>query len=261
MERVRDRDYGYYDGHYRNDGRRDNTSSRCDDGYRRRNDEGRDYGRRHDGKYCNDGRRDNGSCDDGRCDDGHHRNDGRRDYGRRDDDHHRNDEGRRRGDHNDEVLRMQDRLDEYRCDRSPAASTILGAGTVRQLARGGNVDPLQDLLPVPRDVARMIAKALVKYRFFGPNHGDPKKLVMKNNEINDYRVKEEYKQVVNNVPASIRWAKEHGKLNFEKVDSRLLDEVTQRPNLPQTVKTCVEALLREMAEHIQDGADSDDEHQ
>ena len=247
MERVRDCEYGYYDGHHRNDRRRD--YGRRDDDHHR-NDEGRRRGHHNDEVRMQE-----------RLDyDGHHRNDGRCDYGRRDGEHHRNDEGRRRGYHNDEV-RMQERLDEIRCDRSPAASTILGAGTVRQLARGGNVDPLQDLLPVPRDVARMIAKALVKYRFFGPNHGDPKKLVMKNNEINGARVKEEYKQVVNNVPASIRWAKEHGKLNFEKVDSRLLDEVTQRPNLPQTVKTCVEALLREMAEHIQNGADSDDEHQ
>ena len=68
---------------------------------------------------------------------------------------------------------------------------------------------------------------------------------------------EEYRQVVHNGPASIRWAKEHGMLNMAEIDPRLLDEVTNRPNLPDAVKARVKVLLLEMAKRIQ--ADDDDD--
>ena len=42
------------------------------------------------------------------------------------------------------------------------------------------------------------------------------------------------------------------------VDPRLLDEVTNRPNIPEQVKDRVKVLLRKMAERVQAG-DSDDE--
>ena len=152
-----------------------------------------------------------------------------------------------------------------------------------------------------------IAQALVTYRYSSKNAANPKILVMKDNQINEYRLLEEYNQVVRNGPASIRWAKEHGKLNLadsnragiepatcsrsgrrlkrafpgcshpmgphqapsrpadvagsirtRAVDPRLLDEVTNRRNLPDPVKDRVKVLLREMAERIQAG-DSDDE--
>ena len=83
---------------------------------------------------------------------------------------------------------------------------------------------------------------------------------MKDMKINLYRLKQEYQQIVDNGPASIRWAKEHGKLNLQEVDPRLLDEVAHRPNLPDAVKARVKVLLREMAERIQ-ADDSDDEDQ
>ena len=56
---------------------------------------------------------------------------------------------------------------------------------------------------------------------------------------------------------SIRWAKEHGMLNMAEIDPRLLDEVTNRPNLPDAVKARVKVLLLEMAKRIQ--ADDDDD--
>ena len=37
---------------------------------------------------------------------------------------------------------------------------------------------------------------------------------MHDNQINGYRLKEEHKQIVENVPESIRWAKRNGKLKF-----------------------------------------------
>lgn len=49
-----------------------------------------------------------------------------------------------------------------------------------------------------------------------------------------------------------------GSIPTRAVDPRLLDEVTNRPNLPDAVKDRVKVLLREMAERIQAGA-SDDE--
>ena len=71
---------------------------------------------------------------------------------------------------------------------------------------------------------------------------------------------DEYHQIVNKGPASIRWALAYGKLNLQTVDPRLLEEVTQRPNLPDAVKAHVKVLLREMAKRIQSGDyDSDDD--
>ena len=191
-----------------------------------------------------------------------------------------------------------------------AASAVLGVDTVKQLLCGGEVpDPLQDRLQKKGegDMYDRIAQAFFDFRYTGKNAGDPKKLVMKNNQINEKRLSEEYDQIVVKGPESIRWAKAHGKLNLANsnragiepatcsrsgrllkrafpgcshpmgphqapsrpadvagsirtraVDPRLLDEVTNRPNLPDAVKDRVKVLLREMAERIQAGA-SDDE--
>ena len=59
-----------------------------------------------------------------------------------------------------------------------------------------------------------IAQAFFDFRFTGNNAGDPNKLVMKDGRINESRLSEEYKQIVVKGPASIRWAKAHGKLNL-----------------------------------------------
>ena len=77
-----------------------------------------------------------------------------------------------------------------RCDLAPA-STILGASTVRQLMGGGDSDPLQDIVKKNGEgsVYKAIAQALVTYRYTGKNAADPKKLVMKDDRINEYRGK------------------------------------------------------------------------
>ena len=102
-----------------------------------------------------------------------------------------------------------------RCDRAPA-STILGASTVRQLIGGGDCDPLQDSVKKDEEggVYKQIAQALVTYRYTGKNAADPKKLVMLDGQINESKLIAEYNQIVSNGPASIRWAKANGKLNF-----------------------------------------------
>ena len=99
-----------------------------------------------------------------------------------------------------------------------APALIIGAATVRQIRHGGDVDPLQEHVGAPGDrqvrARDALAQALVAYRFTCKNAGDPKKLVTKDNQINKDRLIKEYDQIVRNGPASIRWAKEHGKLNL-----------------------------------------------
>ena len=169
-------------------------------------------------------------------------------------------------DRNDD--RQVERLEEYprrqtedRRDRSPPACAILGALTAEQLARGGNVDPLQDLLQLPSGVADTIARALFNYRFTGNNAGNLQRLVMKDKDrtINWSRLREEYRQVVSVGPRGIRWAKEHVKLNYAEIDPRLLDEVTARPNLPDAVKARVRELLHDEAKRVQAGDYYDDD--
>ena len=103
-----------------------------------------------------------------------------------------------------------------------------------------------------------IAQALVNDRFEGPNRSDPKLMVMKNGEVDECRVKKEYNEIVNKGPAAIRWAHENKKLNMTKVDARLVNEVVDRPNLPDKVKQRVREILKEMVMRIQ-GGDFDDE--
>ena len=149
-----------------------------------------------------------------------------------------------------------------------AAAAVLGATTVKEMVQGGSVEPLQEcltdvllgLVTGEGEVNKRIGQALFDYRYSGPNKGNPKKLVDKNNVINEHRLMDEYHQIVNKGPASIRWALAYGKLNLQTVDHRLLEEVTQRPNLPDAVKAHVKVLLREMAKRIQSGDyDSDDD--
>ena len=145
----------------------------------------------------------------------------RRDRDREDDERRPRDRDR-----DDDERRQMERLQEQdsekrnaqsaiRCDRAPA-STILGASTVRQLIGGGDCDPLQDSVKKDEEggVYKQIAQALVTYRYTGKNAADPKKLVMLDGQINESKLIAEYNQIVSNGPASIRWAKANGKLNF-----------------------------------------------
>ena len=116
-------------------------------------------------------------------------------------------------------------------DSASPALTILGAATVRQFMHGGDSDPLREQVEAPGDrtvrVYDAIAQALVKYRYTGPNAADPKKLVMKNNnQINDYRLTEEYNQVIVKGPESIRWAQRNGKLNLAQSDRAGIEPAT-----------------------------------
>ena len=130
-------------------------------------------------------------------------------------------------------------------------------------------DPLLDQLPPPPpddnyaqlsdNATNNLAQALCDYRYNGRNKANPKKLVMKNGVINDYRLKEEYRQIVDNGPNSIRWAIANGKLNMMVMDARLVAEVSLRPELPAKVKKCVLEKLKEMAKRIIEEDDSDDD--
>ena len=149
------------------------------------------------------------------------------------------------------------RREEDRRDKS--ASAILGAATAKQLLGGGTVEPLQDVLSSrATTVTNKIAEALITYRFTGKNAGNSEKLVDRNNQINKHRVREEYNQIVFKGPKAIRWAKENGKLNMDVVDPRLVDEVMNRPNLPDAVKERVWELLLEKAVRIRDEGDDEE---
>merc|ERR1712185_242106 len=123
-----------------------------------------------------------------------------------------------------------------------------------------SVDPIRDALaPAVPNPSVLCAETMIKYRFYGPNHSDPKAMVTKDNKINEYRICREYNEIVNKAPAAIRWAREHGKLNTAKIDPRLLNEVMTWPHRTEAVKKHVKKLLFEMAERIQNGDDDDDD--
>ena len=133
-----------------------------------------------------------------------------------------------------------------------ATSAVLGVSTVKQLLCGGEVpDPLQDRLQKKGegDMYDRIAQAFFDFRYTGKNAGDPKKLVMKNNQINEKRLSEEYDQIVVKGPESIRWAKAHGKLNLANSNRAGIEPATSSRS-GRRLKRASAGCLHPMGPHL-----------
>ena len=150
--------------------------------------------------------------------------------------------------------------------QGPAAS-ILGVSTARGLLSGGEVDPLREVMsslhppPTRKPAYEMIAEALVGFRYNKLNKAQcQRRLVVKDSvthtmRLNHPSLRKEHLQCVQGGPNSIRWAMKHGKLKSDSVDSRLLQEVIERPELPPAVGDHVMVLLKEKAQRIIDDDD------
>ena len=110
----------------------------------------------------------------------------------------------------------------------------------------------------------MIAEALVGFRYVNLKKGHARCLVVKDSVTHVMRLKQdslakEHHQCVQGGPNAIRWAMQHGKLKSDKMDSRLLEEVLERPKFPPTVGDHVMVLLKEKAQRIIDDDDSEED--
>ena len=111
---------------------------------------------------------------------------------------------------------------------------------------------------------KMIAEALVGFRYKNLKKGHARCLVVKDSVTHVMRFKKdslekEHHQCVQGAINAIRWANRHGKLKSDMMDSRLLEEVLERPNLPPAVGDHVMVLLKEKAQRVIDDDDSEED--
>lgn len=108
------------------------------------------------------------------------------------------------------------------------------------------------------EAERGVAKALVHYRYNGPNKAKKELLVTRGGVINRTRFHAELTQIVVNIPRSILWSHSHGTLNPRTVDVRLANAVVRRPNLSKPIRDAVRETLTALAKTVErDGSDDD----